>query len=190
MAASREQPMFVIDWERKLHMRNAAGDEMLEGRHLVINAHGKLACRDAESDRRLAMALGSLGSASAEETGVIARRTVWLRGQDGQGAAATLHLLRGDGNRERRHASVLVAVSEPGAAPGIDSRVVAMAFQLTNAEARLAAMIANGQDTAYCSRELAVKTSTLRSHLSAIYRKTGASGKADLVRRVLSLFVI
>ena len=65
-----------------------------------------------------------------------------------------------------------------------------MAYGLTCAEARLAAMIAEGQETKICSRALEVKTSTLRSHLSSIYRKTGANGKADLVRLVLSLCVV
>ena len=187
VAASREQPMFIIDRDRKLQMRNAAGQAMLDSRRLVFEQHGKLACRESESDRRLAMALGTLGTASGGGSGGIQRRAVWLRGAEGHGAAATLHLLQGEGTGERRSASVVVTLREPGVAPDIDPRVVATAFNLTNAEARLAAMIASGQDTECCSSELDVKTSTLRSHLSSIYRKTGARGKADLVRLVLAL---
>lgn len=51
----------------------------------------------------------------------------------------------------------------------------------------MAALVAAGRGTAHCERLLGVKTSTLRSHLGAIYRKTGANGKADLVRMVLLL---
>lgn len=115
---------------------------------------------------------------------------MWLRRRDGGGAAATLHLLHDSAEGDRRRASMLVTVFEPGEAPGVDQELIAMAYSLTSAEARLAAMLASGKSTAECVRALGVKTSTLRSHLSAIYRKTGAGGQADLVRLVLSLCVV
>jgi DNA-binding CsgD family transcriptional regulator len=186
-----KQPMFLIDSERKIRMRNEGGADLLARRDLVIEHQGALVCRDGDSDRRVTTALRSLGATSRDTVSSQHpdRQALWLRRPDGGGAAATLHVLREEGVHASR-ARVLVTVFEPGAKPRIDMQLLATAYGLTSAEARLAAMIAEGHETRNCSRELDVKTSTLRSHLSSIYRKTGASGKADLVRQVLSLCAI
>ena len=184
------QPMFMLDAERRIKLRNASGAELLARSDLLTEHRGTLACRDPDSERRLGLAIGKLGivAAGADIAFAPERQAVWLRRRDNGGAVATLHLLHSDASAgERFHARVLVTVFEPGEAPSVDPRVIAMAYGLTGAEARLASLIASGKDTAYCARELGVKTSTLRSHLSAIYQKTGARGQADLVRMVLSL---
>lgn len=186
-AYEMRQPMFLIDGERKVKLRNASGAALLARGDLLVEHHGGLACRDADSERRMAAALRNLAVLSVSHKAE--RHALWLRCPDGGGAAATLHVLREEGIHAGR-ARVLVTVFEPGAKPRIDVQLVAVAYGLTTAEARLAAMIAQGNETRHCSRELDVKTSTLRSHLSSIYRKTGARGKADLVRQVLSLCVI
>lgn len=184
------QPLFVIGAGRKIRLKNACAKDLLARGDLFLEQHGALTCRDGGSDRHLAMAIGTLGANVAGSVIVRERRAVWLRKRDGDGAVATLHLLRGDAIGELQRPTVLVTVFEPGEAPSIDTRMIAMAFRLTGAEARLAAMISGGKDTAHCAGALGVKTSTLRSHLSAIYRKTGARDKADLVRLVLSLCAI
>jgi DNA-binding CsgD family transcriptional regulator len=187
-----QQPMFMVDGEKKMiRLRNASGAALLARRDLVLEHHGMLACRDVESDRRLTMAMRSVGGWGANGAAAEARErcAVWLRRADGRGAAATLHALR-DGSDSPGRAKVLITVFEPGKQPDIDPHVLVLAYGLTSAEARLAAMIAQGRETGHCARELEVKTSTLRSHLSAIYRKTGATGKADLVRLVLALCAI
>lgn len=187
------QPMFMLDAERRIRLRNASGAELLARGDLLHVHRGSLACRDPDNERRLGIALGKLGIVASGTDIDFAqeRQAVWLRRRDKGGAAATLRLLHGDADGgEWRQARVLVTVFEPGEAPSVDARVIAMAYRLTSAEARLTSLIASGKDTACCARELMVKTSTLRSHLSAIYRKTGAKGQADLVRMVLSLCAI
>lgn len=184
------QAMFMVDGERKIRLRNASGAELLARRDLLMDHHGMLACRDGDSERHFASALRHLITGSATASPAHERRSVWLRGSDRRGAAATMHILRDEAVLERRPGRVLVTVFESGAVPSIDSALLSMAYRLTSAEARLTALIAQGYGTAHCARELEVKTSTLRSHLSAIYRKTGANGKADLVRLALSMCAI
>ena len=188
-SARFRQSILMIDGEKRIQLRNASAAALLARGDLVFEHKGALSCRDRDSDRRLSMAIGTLQPGSRSREGLVERRTVWLCRPEGHGAAATLHLLRGEED-EGRAASVVMNVVDAGAAPAADPQVIALAYKLTSAEARLASMIAVGYSTAHCSRELAVKTSTLRSHLSAIYRKTGARGKADLVRLVLSLCAI
>lgn len=183
-AVRMEQPMFIIDMDRLIRLRNASGAALLSRRDLLLEQGGAVSCRHPDSDRRMAAAVRAMESDSGDGQ---ERRAVWLRRADGLTAAATLHALRdGEGSR-CSSIRLLLTVFEPGARKRADPELLVAAYRLTAAEARLAALIAEGYGTAHCARVLCVKTSTLRSHLVAIYRKTGANGKADLVRLVLSL---
>lgn len=176
--------MFVIDADRLIRLRNSSGAALLSRGDLLLEQDGAVSCRHPDSDRRMAAAVRAMGSDGGD---LQERHAVWLRRSDGLTAAATLHALR-DGESVR-HASIrlLLTVFEPGARRRADPELLVAAYRLTAAEARLAALIAEGYGTTQCASVLGVKTSTLRSHLVAIYRKTGANGKADLVRLVLSL---
>ena len=55
------------------------------------------------------------------------------------------------------------------------------AFGLSMAEARLASRIASGQDLETISAQLGVSKETSRSHLKAIFAKTGVQRQAELV---------
>lgn len=188
-----ERAMFIIDAELRIELRNACAVSILARRDLVIEHRGTLCCRQEENDRRLRMALREITTAAqtaaSSGNGLADRRSAVLRrGDEGGFAIAILHGLHE--GRDRRVNRVLLTLLEPRAQPALDMEVLASAFRLTPAEARLAALIACGSTTAKCGRALGIQTSTLRSHLSAIYRKTGTHGKADLVRVVLSLCAI
>src|SRR6185436_18098322 len=116
------------------------------------------------------------------------RNVVRLKRKDGRSVAATLIALRPESTMGAfgRSPQALFTVFEPGAVVDVDPYILSMTFDLTPAEARLAAGIVHGRTPEECSREYGVKISTVRSQLMAIYGKTGATGKADLVRLVLS----
>lgn len=84
----------------------------------------------------------------------------------------------------------LFSVFEPGAPADVDPYLLAMTFDLTPAESRLAALLVNGRSTEECATEIGVKISTVRTQLLSIFRKTGAGSQADLVRLVLSAAAI
>lgn len=177
--------MLIIDHQRRITLRNRSGEALLERRDLVSDVHGKLACLDDASDSELARAMRDLeASQRRSENGATDRRVVWLRRCNGSGAAATLHALRPSSEEVPAH--VLFTVFETGVMADIDTGLLTTLFQLTAAEARLTALIARGATTEECASQLGVKTSTLRTQLSSIYDKTGATGKSDLVRLVLS----
>jgi DNA-binding CsgD family transcriptional regulator len=178
--------MLIIDHQRRITLRNRSGSELLARRDLVFDVQGRLACLDAASDEELAQAvreMGNGGNAAAHE-----RRILWLRRGDGTGVPATLHSLTP--SSEVRAPHLLFTIFETGPVADIDVALLVTMFDLTPAEARLTALIAKGQSTAQCARCLNVKTSTLRTQLSAIYEKTRAIGKADLVRIVVSACAI
>jgi DNA-binding CsgD family transcriptional regulator len=64
-------------------------------------------------------------------------------------------------------------------APTFD--VLSTVFGLSNAEARLAQMLARGESVESAAQLLEIKTTTARSQLAAIFEKTGTRRQAKLV---------
>jgi DNA-binding CsgD family transcriptional regulator/PAS domain-containing protein len=186
------QPMLLIDNERRITYRNHAARALLGRRDIVYESEGLLACRDSDSDLDLTIAIRSLGlvpiSTHGDQVDTQERRVVRLKRRDGAKVAGTLIALRPESTMGSfgRVPQALFTVFEPGAPVDIDPFVLSATFDLTPAEARVAAAIVAGGSPEQCARDLSVKVSTVRSQLVAIYRKTGATGQADLVRLILS----
>ena len=77
-------------------------------------------------------------------------------------------------------AAVFIADASAGAPPAAD--LFSIAFDLTPAEGRIFAHIAEGKDAAEIARTLAITPATFKTHLSRIYAKTGRHDRAELVR--------
>jgi len=190
------QPMILVDHQRRIHYRNESAQQLLRRADLVYELDGLLVCRDTESDHELTIALrdlvlepvSSLGDASRPND----RRSFRLRRREGVKVAATLLALRPQSTLGTfgRHARALFTVFEPGAALNIDPFLLSATFDLTPAEARIAAMIVSGRSTEECANELHVKISTVRSQLLSVFAKTGATGQPDLVRLILTASAI
>jgi len=118
--------------------------------------------------------------------------SIRLKRRDGRRVAATLLALRPEATMASfgRAPQALFTIFEPGVALDIDPFLLSTTFDLTPAEARLAARLVNGETPEKCAISLGVKISTVRSQLITIYGKTGATGQADLVRLVLSATAI
>lgn len=59
-------------------------------------------------------------------------------------------------------------------------------FGLTNAEAMVAAELANGNSTGEIARLMSLSKNTIRNHLKSCFVKTGVSRQAELVKLILS----
>lgn len=186
------QPMILIDNQRRITYRNCNAAGLLGRRDIVFDLDGVLTCRDPDSDLDLTVALRNLGlvpiSTHGDQVAIQDRRVVRLMRKDGHRVAATLIALRPESTMGSfgRTPQALFTVFEPGAPVDIDPFILSTTFDLTPAEARVAALIVGGSSPEGCAREVNVKISTVRSQLVSIYRKTGATGQADLVRMVLS----
>lgn len=80
---------------------------------------------------------------------------------------------------------VLVLVTDPDRQPASESRMFAGLYGLTNAEARLARVLAAGDSLKEAADQLGVAESTVKSQLKSIFAKTGTSRQAQLVRLIL-----
>ena len=89
--------------------------------------------------------------------------------------------------RELEDAAIIVSFETSRAAPLIVGGRLAAWFGLTPAEARLAEALAEGEDLAAYAARRNVTAGAIRFHLKAIYRKTGAASRAQLVARLRDL---
>lgn len=62
-------------------------------------------------------------------------------------------------------------------------------FDLTPTEARVAQLIVDGSQVSEIATELHVATSTVKTHLNAVFRKTGARRQTELVRLLSAVWV-
>ncbi len=83
--------------------------------------------------------------------------------------------------------AIIVSFETSRAAPLIAGDALTAWFGLTPAESRLAAALAEGQDLAAYAARGNVTGGAIRFHLKAIYRKTGAASRAQLVARLRNL---
>ena len=83
--------------------------------------------------------------------------------------------------------AALVLVLDPASRPRIDRELVASALDLTPSQSQVAVMLAEGRSV----RDIALATgrqpSTVRVFLKQVYSRRGLTGRADLIRLVLSL---
>jgi DNA-binding CsgD family transcriptional regulator len=84
-------------------------------------------------------------------------------------------------------ARALVLLSELRAKPAPDPSVLARAFGLSRAEARLAALVANGLAPAAAAQRLGISRETARSQLRAVFAKTATHRQSELAALLASL---
>jgi DNA-binding CsgD family transcriptional regulator len=82
--------------------------------------------------------------------------------------------------------AVLIFVEDPCLSPKSGAAGAAMLYNLTPAETRVLEAILNGQRLSDHAAAAEVSIATARTHLSAIFAKTGQRRQADLVRLILS----
>lgn len=83
------------------------------------------------------------------------------------------------------HAALFVRRVEPATASGVEA--AAKLYALTSAEARVLQATLEFDTVAKMADALGVAPSTVKTHLSSIFGKTGASRRATLVKSVMSL---
>lgn len=97
--------------------------------------------------------------------------------------AFVVHVLpmRGSGRDVFSGAELLLYVTPVIQQPGPPPEILQALFDLSPAEARVAAMIAEGSSVDATAQALSVKPNTIRMQLKAIFSKTGTSRQAELV---------
>lgn len=85
-----------------------------------------------------------------------------------------------------RRRAAAIYLTDPETRLDLDIEKLRQLYKLTPAEARLAALLAQGFRLEDAATELGVSLNTVRTHLKRIFSKTETDRQADLVRLVLS----
>ena len=175
-----------LDRRGKIMQANDRARDMLQRREALFAPGGFLrAVRMEENVNLQRLLAGAMpdydaqGAAGSMAIGGSPLSRTWIVHVQPVGAELT-------DSHTRRVAALVLAVS-PASPIWIDSDLVALALGLTDTESRLAAMLAAGRSVRDMAAETRRKKSTIRWHLSQIFRKHNMARQGELVRRVLSL---
>jgi DNA-binding CsgD family transcriptional regulator len=172
--------LFLVDVRCRIVHANAAGQGILEADDFLRSIGGHLVARDGKINQNLREIVANNGGETPTQN-----RSVLLVGQDGESYVAHLMPLK---------AVVRSAAKSPAEAAAalfvrkveIDGQSyggsVARAFGLTPAELRVLTAIVEVGGVPESSQKLGLAETTVKTHLSRVFSKTGASRQADLVK--------
>ncbi|SNS26110.1 DNA-binding transcriptional regulator, CsgD family [Sphingomonas laterariae] len=171
----------ILDHGGRILRTNARADLLLGQADGIVRTGDRLVLGGRDEQKALETLLRTLGAESDPRTVPPVRlrlerpsgaRDLAIVGQPVAGPA----FMRGGAA-----AAVALFVSEPGARTGPSPEAIRDLFQLTPAEAQLAAALANGASLIDAADRLGVTHNTVRGHLRAIFAKTGVRRQSQLV---------
>lgn len=171
----------LVEPNGRIVFSNPAAERLLRAADGVASRHGRLRATAPQLDAKLAVAISAAALGRGAATLPIAR---WRA--DGPLSATVSPL------SERGPAGVgigplaLVLIAAPEAQPRISEAAARAAFDLTPAEARLAAALCAGRTLGDYADETGASINTVKFHLKNLFAKTGETRQPDLVRRLMA----
>jgi DNA-binding CsgD family transcriptional regulator len=172
----------IVDEVARPILMNAAAKAVLERMDGLALANGVLVCGSPRDTRRLHEAISAAlhGEHRSGESVVIGREAcdapIALQ------VVALQHPVVDGGGRPTALAAVFVAsIAHSNALAGC-----LRFYGMTQAEARMAAMIVDGRPLLEVARELHITWNTARTHMKRIYAKTATHNQAALVRLLMT----
>ena len=181
----------LLDEERRMLHVNAAARSLIASSDVLAQSGDRLFCRRTTDDTALAMGLRELLREPRAAVPCTSDKLYVRASSPCGGTTIGLYLyalrpaetLRVFGEQPL----AMLVLQEAGSPLELDPFVVAAAFDLTPAEARVAVAAAQGASPKEIAHAHAVSTSTVRSQLAAIFHKTGTTRQAQLVSVLCSL---
>jgi DNA-binding CsgD family transcriptional regulator/PAS domain-containing protein len=177
--------MYLVDAEGRLIHANAAGNAILDARVILTSAGGRLVACDTRAQRTLrdVFAAAGQGDAALGIKGI----AVPLIGKSGERYVA--HALPLTSGARRRAgivytAAVALFVRRAALVASSTSQVIGETFKLTPTELRVLLAIIEVGGVPEVATAFGVADTTVRTHVSRLFEKTGASRQADLVKLV------
>ncbi len=187
-------PVLLIDAQRRVVLQSPAGDALLRARQPCwVDDDGRLRTARAATDVELGLAVKALqlsGHPGLERQPAADRQVLSV---PVPGAlrpwVLTLLALRPESTMSAfgSRPLVLVLLHDPNAHTRLDPFVLTAAFDLTPAEARVAAGLASGETPQAIADAGGSSIHTVNTHVRAIQRKLGVSRTTEAVALLLSL---
>ena len=174
------QPIFVIDQHRHLYFHNKSAGGLIRKDRMFQVSLGKLDCSNRKQAKQLQAFVRQLAGMvpSDEAIGTLELPAPHCFTP----YAATLSAVDFSGALPGRHELGLLMLDGCLGEPVIDGKAMQVRFGLSDAETRVATLIAEGGSVLSASRSLGITVATVRSHLKAIFRKAGIGRQQDLIR--------
>jgi DNA-binding CsgD family transcriptional regulator len=93
----------------------------------------------------------------------------------------------GAAHRPAQDVCALLTLNALGPQPGPPAAILARAFRLTPAEAKLASVIARGASPEIAAEELKISRETARNQLKSVFAKTDTHRQSELVALILQV---
>lgn len=175
--------VFLVGDEGRLGFVNGAGRAMLEQGDVLTERDGTLRVRDAEANRLLRAAVAGDAPPEGSRNKAV---SIALGRTPPSWMADVLPLSSGArrryGHEYGARAAVFVRRAEFAAVSGVE--VLAQRHGLTASEIRVLQAVTGGGSVDDIAAALGLSASTVKSHLKALFAKTGARNRVDLVRDV------
>lgn len=177
--------MFLVDRNGRVVHANVAGHSMMAEGDILCAVHDRLVLREAPSNHQLSAIFAAAGDGDAAlgTAGV----TLPLNGRSGQHFVAhVLPLTSGLRNRAAKTYSAVAALFVHSAAIGSRSapETIAKIFRLTPTELNVLLAIVEVGGAPEVAELLGIAVSTVKTHLTRLYDKTGTKRHADLAKLV------
>jgi DNA-binding CsgD family transcriptional regulator len=177
--------MYLVDAGGRLIHANAAGNAILGTSDVLSSVGGRLVASEAHIDRALrdVFAAAGQGDAALGTRGI----AVPLIGKDGERYIAhALPLTSGARRRAGVVSTVAAALFVRKATLAVPSapQAIGSAFKLTPTELRVLLAIVEVGGIPEVAAAFGVADTTIRTHVSRLFEKTGTSRQADLVKLV------
>ena len=177
--------MYLVDENGRLIHANAAGHALLAESDVLRSLGGRLVAREAQTDRALreVFAAAGQGDAALGTRGI----AVPLSGRDGERYIAhALPLTSGARGRAGivSTAAAALFVRKATLAVPSASQAIGSAFKLTPTELRVLMAIVEVGGVPEVASAFGIADTTVRTHVTRLFEKTGTSRQADLVKLV------
>lgn len=177
--------MYLVDAAGRLIHANAAGNAILGASDILSSVGGRLVASDAHIDRALreVFAAAGQGDAALGIKGI----AVPLMGKDGERYIAHVLPLTSGARRRAGVANAAAAalfVRKATLAVPSASQAIGSAFKLTPTELRVLLAIVEVGGVPEVAAAFGIADTTVRTHVSRLFEKTGTARQADLVKLV------
>jgi DNA-binding CsgD family transcriptional regulator len=176
--------MYLVDRNGRLIHANAAGHSLLAESDILRSVGGRLVAREAQTDRALreVFAAAGQGDAALGTKGI----AVPLTARDGERYIAhALPLTSGARRRAGVVSTAAAALFVRKASLAVPaSEALGSAFKLTPTELRVLMAIVEVGGVPEVASAFGIADTTVRTHVTRLFEKTGTSRQADLVKLV------
>ena len=185
-----KQAMLLVDESRGLWHSNDAARAFLKRGDCLVERDGYLLCTNKANQAALNEALHSLQLSALQDNIAPRRRALSLSRTSGSDLRIFISSLKPHetmGMFGTTSRAMIVLHDPDNNQAALDPFILAECFDLTPAEARVAALIAAGSNAKEIAKHNGSALATVRCHINRVMEKAGVSRQTDLVRALLSL---